>query len=808
MTCATSDPPRRLLYFANEDFAFLLNRLPMARAAREAGFEVHVATRVSKGAAAIEAEGFVLHRIPFRRGGLSPFSAIPTILALRSVEKKIKPQIVHHSGLQCCVYGAVAAFGQKFPQVNAITGLGYIFTSATWRTRLLKQGMKWLLPWLLNRRRSLVLVQNPDDRSALDDLGIKQERMVLIPGSGVDTDALQPLPEPEGPITFGFAGRLLTDKGIRALVAAQSILRNQGHDANLIIAGNPDPANPASVLLEEVEEWSRRPGITWLGHIEDIVSLWRSCHFAVLPSHREGLPVSLLEAAACGRPMIATDAPGCREIVIEDQTGLLVPIEDPTALAQAIMKLATSPPLRARYGKAARELVVGKLSAKIIGNSIVRLYDDLTLARSGTDWLSPPAAEHRQRTGKIVLVTQHYAPFPSTTSGYMTDIAKELAQTRRVLVISSSPDSATKLPPISGQPEVIEIKSWWPEKSALVSRSFAAVLFSVQVFFAVLKHAHSEDVLLCVTTPFTLPYTVALAARLRRAASALIIYDLYPDTLVMAGFLSASSTLTKLLRSANGVMFRWLDAIVIIGRDMRSKLLDYPKMTAAKLDLIPNWATLPVRYRELDPENPYRRLCGSRFVVAMSGNAGFTHDPESVFEAARLLQDNRDIKFLLSGEGVGWAKLNEMHAASPLPNVTLIERVAESELESFLSAGDVWIVPYRKHNTGVSVPSRIYNLLAIGRPIIICSDPDAEAAILIREENIGWVSPPEDSQALAEIIAAAAAAGAETTERGQRAAIVAGCYTRQIALKAYCGLMDRLLDRQLSRNENRQKSLA
>ena len=336
-------------------------------------------------------------------------------------------------------------------------------------------------------------------------------------------------------------------------------------------------------------------------------------------------------------------------------------------------------------------MVVGKLSAKIIGNSIVQLYDGLTLARSMTD---RPSSADRQGQGKVVLVTQHYAPFPSTTSGYMTDIAKELAQTRRVLVISSSPDSATKLL-TPGEPEVIEIKSWWPKKSALVSRSFAAVLFSIQVFFAVLKHARREDVLLCVTTPFTLPYTVALAARLRRAASALIIYDLYPDTLVMAGFLGASSTLTRWLRSANAVMFRRLDAIVIIGRDMRVKLLDYPKMTAAKLNLIPNWATLPVRYRELDPENPYRRRCEGRFVVAMSGNAGFTHDPESVFEAARLLQDNRDIRFLLSGEGVGWAKLNAMQAASPLPNVTLIERVAEIRTGEF---------PFRRRRLDRSLP--------------------------------------------------------------------------------------------------------
>ncbi|MDB5875976.1 MAG: group 1 glycosyl transferase [Ramlibacter sp.] len=429
MNHATTDTPRRLLYVANEDFAFLLNRLPMARAARQAGFEVHVATRVNKGAEAIEAEGFILHRIPFQRGGLSPFAAIPTILALRRVEKQVKPQIVHHSGLQCCVYGSIAAVGRKFPRVNAITGLGYIFTSTTWRTRLLKESMKWILPGLLNRRRSLVLVQNPDDRAALDDLGIKQERMVLIPGSGVDTDALQPLPEPAGPITFGFAGRLLTDKGIRALVAAQTILRNQGEDANLIIAGNLDPANPASVSQEEVEEWSRRPGITWLGHIEDIVSLWRSCHFAVLPSHREGLPGSLLEAAACGRPMIASDAPGCREIVVEGRTGLLVPIEDPVALAQAILKLARSPGLRAQYGNAARELVVGKLSAKIIGNSIVQLYDRLTIEPPAI--YRPAIARRPRRAGKIVLVSQHYAPFPSTTSGYMTDIATALAQRNR-----------------------------------------------------------------------------------------------------------------------------------------------------------------------------------------------------------------------------------------------------------------------------------------------------------------------------------------------------------------------------------------
>ncbi len=382
MTPLDAKPPRRLLYVVNEDWAFLLNRLPMARAAQKAGLEVHVATRVNDGARAIEAEGFTLHPIPLQRGGVSPLSAIPAMLALRQITGRVKPDIAHHSGLQCCVFGSIAAFGRNFPYVSALTGMGYVFTSATWRTRLLRTILKWLLPSLLNGPGDVVLVQNPDDRAAMLDLGISEARVVLIAGSGVDTDALQPLPEPDGPITYGFAGRLLTDKGIRALVAAHDIVRAQGLETILLIAGNPDPANPASVSLQEVNEWTKRPGITWLGHVKDISSLWKRCHFAVLPSHREGLPGSLMEAAACGRAMIATDAPGCREIVIDDQTGLLVGIEDPPALAQAIVKLATSPELRTRYGQAARELVVSTLSARIIGEQIVRLYNNMTAPRS------------------------------------------------------------------------------------------------------------------------------------------------------------------------------------------------------------------------------------------------------------------------------------------------------------------------------------------------------------------------------------------------------------------------------------------
>lgn len=367
---------KTLLYLANEDWAFIQHRLPMARAARAAGFDVHVATNISDHADAIRAEGFTLHPIVLKRGSRSPIGTLAPMIAIRTIEQRIRPQLLHHSGLQCCVLGGFAALGMAIPQINAMTGLGYTFTEKSTRARMLRFIISGVLRLLLNRNNSTALVQNPDDQRTLENLGINPTHIALIPGSGVDTDVLNPLPEPDGPITVGFAGRLLTDKGIHALVAAHAILRARGLDTRLLIAGEPDPANPASVSLKEAQQWNSQPGITWLRQVADITTLWRDAHIAALPSHREGLPKSLLEAAACGRSMIAADAPGSREIVIPDQTGLLVPIEDPQALADAVAKLAGSPALRMRYGAAARQLVAEKMSAKAIGAAVVALYEE------------------------------------------------------------------------------------------------------------------------------------------------------------------------------------------------------------------------------------------------------------------------------------------------------------------------------------------------------------------------------------------------------------------------------------------------
>jgi glycosyltransferase involved in cell wall biosynthesis len=367
----------RILYLVSEDWYFLSHRLPMARAARAAGFEVHVACNVVDGSAAIAREGFILHPIPFARGKLSPLSALRTVLAVRGLHARLRPSICHHVSLQPSVLGSLGAIGSRAGRVNALTGLGFIFSSDKPVARLARPLIQLLLRWLLGHPRAVALVQNPDDRALLKRLGLSDDKITMIQGSGVDTDVLRPTPEPAPPVTVTFVGRLLIDKGVRTLVEAFRLVTARIPDARLLIAGSPDTANPASISQSEAESWNNERGVTWLGHTSDIAGLWQRSHIAVLPSFREGLPLSLLEAAACGRAMVATDVPGCREIAVHDETGLLVPANDPAALADAMVSLVQSRELRERYAAAARKRVEDRFSARAIGAEITALYRSL-----------------------------------------------------------------------------------------------------------------------------------------------------------------------------------------------------------------------------------------------------------------------------------------------------------------------------------------------------------------------------------------------------------------------------------------------
>jgi glycosyltransferase involved in cell wall biosynthesis len=380
----------RLLYLVTEDWYFLSHRLPMARAAQQAGFEVHVATRVGDHAAAIAAEGFALHPLHWQRGSANPLAVLRSAAAIRSLYRAVRPDLVHHVGLQPSVVGSLAALGLPIVAVNAVAGMGFAFTGTTPKARLVRLPMTAMIRLLFNRPASTVLVQNPDDEAAMERLGIAATKIARIPGSGVDIDRLTPLPEPGGPTTAAYVGRLLEDKGLPALIEAHALLVGRGKPLRLWIAGEPDPANPASMSPAVLAQWRTRPGVEFLGHVADIRTVWAEAHIAVLPSRREGLPLSLLEAAACARPLVATDVPGCREIVRPGVNGLLVPVDDAAALAEAMIRLAGDPALRARYGAAGRRLVETEFSSARIGREIVALYRRLLEDQSLVDARSRP----------------------------------------------------------------------------------------------------------------------------------------------------------------------------------------------------------------------------------------------------------------------------------------------------------------------------------------------------------------------------------------------------------------------------------
>jgi glycosyltransferase involved in cell wall biosynthesis len=391
---------------------------------------------------------------------------------------------------------------------------------------------------------------------------------------------------------------------------------------------------------------------------------------------------------------------------------------------------------------------------------------------------------------RLILATQFYPPDTSTTAVYLGQIADTLATDNEVVVISATPGRDSSGANSRGNPTVVEIGNWNPRKSALVQRAAAACLLAARMFFSVLRRARSSDAVFCVTSPFTLPYTVLLAAKLRGAATLLLIYDLYPEALEAAGLIHSRSFAARLIRFANTLLFRSLDAIVVIGRDVPPLLLKYQGVDPSRLHIIPNWPLIPIGYREVDPSSRFRAPDSSKFFVGLSGNLGFTHSPATVFEAAKLLEPESDIHFILSGWGVGWRELNDTFARQSLGNVTILSPVPEEELIEFLSAVDLWIIPYRRNIAGVSIPSRLYNLLAVGRPIVVASEKNSEGALVLDEEHIGWVVPPEDPVELARAIREAARDRRATSEKGMRAAGVAHKYRAEAALARYRAVVD------------------
>jgi len=399
---ATREPvPKRrpkILYLAGEDWSFLSHRLPVARAARDAGYEVAVATRVRAHGREIEAEGFRLVPVSLARGGRNPFRDLYTVAELTRLYRREKPDIVHHVALKPVLYGSLAAWFARVPAVvNALTGLGYVFLSTDLRARALRAALGPALRLLLNRPGSRLLLQNGDDAQLLVAEGLASaERITIIRGSGVDVDAFQPGPETPGEIVAVLASRMLWDKGIGELVDASRRLKQRGVGVRILLLGDPDPDNPASIPEDTLRRWDSEGVVTWRGRVSGMPHILRNCHIAVLPSYREGLPKSLLEAAAAGLPIVASDVPGCRDIARDGDNAILVPVKNAEKLAGAIERLARDAALRRKMGWRGRKIAEAEFADTIVVRQTLDLYRDM-LNSAGRGLPSAPAPRHSGR---------------------------------------------------------------------------------------------------------------------------------------------------------------------------------------------------------------------------------------------------------------------------------------------------------------------------------------------------------------------------------------------------------------------------
>lgn len=365
---------RKLLFLVTEDWYFVSHRLPLAVAAREAGYAVSVATRVRRHGDVIRAAGVRL--IPFEnsRSSLNPFGELWTLLRLIALWLRERPDVAHHVAMKPVLYGSLAARIAGTPRViNALAGMGWLFSSGHGLARALKPLVRGALRVAL--RSGTVLVQNPDDASLLAAMGVPAARIRRIAGSGVDLTSFSPRPEPDGTPVVLLCARLLWNKGVGEFVDAARLLRDRKIAVRFVLAGEPDRANPAAVPRERIEAWVAQGLVEYAGWVEDMPRLLAGSSVVCLPSYYgEGIPKALIEAAACGRAIVTTDTPGCREAVHAGDNGLLVPPRDPAALAEALTRLLGDPPLRRRMGARGRARAEQEFGADYVIGQTLALY--------------------------------------------------------------------------------------------------------------------------------------------------------------------------------------------------------------------------------------------------------------------------------------------------------------------------------------------------------------------------------------------------------------------------------------------------
>jgi glycosyltransferase involved in cell wall biosynthesis len=381
-TC-DGEAAKRLLIVVNVSWAFISHRLELARHAAALGYEVHVATQVTNehDARVIQDAGLVLHDIGMGRGDAGMIHDLGSLVRLCALFKRLDPAVVHLVTAKPAILGGIAARIAGIPAVvAAIAGLGHVFTDTGYRAWVRRRVVLSAMRRAMAHPRIRAIFQNDEDRRTLVNAGvIEKSQAILIRGAGVDPAAYPLTPEPAGPLRVLFASRMIRTKGVAEFVACASALGRTRPGTQFLIAGAPDLANPESLRLDELEQWQSEGHVSWLGHVKDMAALIASCHMFVLPTYYgEGVPKVLIEAAACGRPIVTTDIAGCRDIVKDGENGILVPPRDVEQLTAAVERLLADPTLRAEFGRAGRQQVEQGFGLQTVLDQTVAIYDELT----------------------------------------------------------------------------------------------------------------------------------------------------------------------------------------------------------------------------------------------------------------------------------------------------------------------------------------------------------------------------------------------------------------------------------------------
>lgn len=369
----------RLLLNVNTGWFLISHRMEIARAARDAGYEVHVCAGIESAdeEEKIRSEGFYLHRVNIDRSGLSPFRDLQYLWQVRSVMKRICPDLVHNVTVKPIVYGTIAARAFSVPGVvNAVSGLGYAFGGGGSRKAVSFLVRSAYRVSLKGKGSGKIIFQNRDDLDAFVGAKIiERSQAVLIRGSGVDLDAFGYVEESPGIPLVVFPGRMLRDKGVLEFVEAGQLLRQRGCRVKFALAGKIDRGNPSSLGEEDMALIREESGVDWLGHVSDMASLLRRAHVVCLPSYySEGLPKALLEACAAGRAIVTTDMPGCREAVRHGENGFLIEARSPRAIADAVEVLIRDVDLRRKMGAAGRRIAESEFDVRSVVRATLDVY--------------------------------------------------------------------------------------------------------------------------------------------------------------------------------------------------------------------------------------------------------------------------------------------------------------------------------------------------------------------------------------------------------------------------------------------------